>query len=34
MGAFDWWLSALIFLGWVAVFFAGSWALLQRRDIT
>jgi ABC-2 type transport system permease protein len=34
MGAFDWWLSALIFLGWVAVFFGGSWALLQRRDIT
>jgi ABC-2 type transport system permease protein len=34
LGAFDWWLSALIFLGWVAVFFGAGWALLQRRDIT
>jgi ABC-2 type transport system permease protein len=34
LGAFDWWLSGLIFLGWTLVFFAGGWALTQRKDIT
>lgn len=33
-GAFSWWASALVFLAWTAVFFAGGWAVNQRRDIT
>lgn len=33
-GAQAWWLSGLIFLGWVAVVFGGGWALTQRKDIT
>ncbi|HEX6344283.1 hypothetical protein [Umezawaea sp.] len=34
LGAFDWWLSGLIFLVWTAVFFLGGWAATQRKDIT
>ncbi|WP_433265130.1 hypothetical protein ACQPZF_37060 [Actinosynnema sp. CS-041913] len=34
LGAFDWWLSGLIFLAWTAVFFLGGWAVTQRKDIT
>jgi len=33
-GAFSWWASALVFLAWTAVFFAGGWVANQRRDIT
>lgn len=33
-GAFDWWLSALIFLGWTALAFGGGWLVSQKRDIT
>jgi ABC-2 type transport system permease protein len=33
-GAFSWWASALIFLGWTLLFFLGGWAINQRRDIT
>ncbi|TNC22746.1 ABC-2 transporter permease [Amycolatopsis alkalitolerans] len=33
-GAVSWWASALVFLAWTAVFFAGGWAANQRRDIT
>jgi ABC-2 type transport system permease protein len=33
-GAQTWWLSGLIFFGWVAVVFGGSWALISRKDIT
>jgi ABC-2 type transport system permease protein len=33
-GAQAWWLSGLIFLGWVVVVFGGGWALTARRDIT
>lgn len=33
-GAFSWWASALVFLVWTMVFFAGGWAMNQRRDIT
>ncbi|MEV0680657.1 hypothetical protein AB0I60_29490 [Actinosynnema sp. NPDC050436] len=34
LGAFDWWLSGLIFLAWTALFFLGGWAVTQRKDIT
>ncbi|QFZ24829.1 ABC-2 transporter permease [Saccharothrix syringae] len=34
LGAFDWWLSGLIFLVWTALFFVGGWAATQRKDIT
>ncbi|MFD0202052.1 MULTISPECIES: ABC transporter permease subunit [Saccharothrix] len=34
LGAFDWWLSGLIFLVWTALFFLGGWATTQRKDIT
>lgn len=34
LGAFDWWLSGLIFLAWTAIFFLGGWAATQRKDIT
>jgi ABC-2 type transport system permease protein len=34
LGAFDWWLSGLIFLVWTAIFFLGGWAATQRKDIT
>ncbi|MEU4769026.1 ABC transporter permease subunit [Actinosynnema sp. NPDC023794] len=34
LGAFDWWLSGLIFLAWSALFFLGGWAATQRKDIT
>ncbi|WP_158849932.1 ABC transporter permease subunit [Saccharothrix deserti] len=34
LGAFDWWLSGLIFLVWTALFFLGGWAATQRKDIT
>ncbi|MEV6242321.1 hypothetical protein [Lentzea sp. NPDC051838] len=33
-GAQAWWLSALIFFGWVALAFGGSWAVMTRKDIT
>ncbi len=33
-GAQAWWLSGLIFLGWVGLAFGGSWALMTRKDIT
>ncbi|WP_434438906.1 hypothetical protein [Lentzea sp. E54] len=33
-GAQAWWLSGLIFAGWVAAAFGGSWALMTRKDIT
>ncbi|WP_199439379.1 hypothetical protein [Umezawaea beigongshangensis] len=33
-GAFDWYLSALIFLVWTALFFLGGWAVTQRKDVT
>lgn len=33
-GAFDWWLSGLIFFGWTLVFFAIGWLVTQRKDIT
>jgi ABC-2 type transport system permease protein len=33
-GAFDWYLSGLIFLVWTALFFVGGWAVTQRKDIT
>jgi ABC-2 type transport system permease protein len=34
LGAFDWWLSGLVFLVWAALFFLGGWAATQRKDIT
>ncbi|MFD7659556.1 hypothetical protein ACFV4N_36740 [Actinosynnema sp. NPDC059797] len=34
LGAFDWWLSGLIFLVWSALFFLAGWAATQRKDIT
>ncbi|CCH34750.1 ABC transporter permease subunit [Actinosynnema sp. NPDC047251] len=34
LGAFDWWLSALIFAVWTGLFFLGGWAVTQRKDIT
>ena len=34
LGAFDWWLSGLIFLVWTAIFFLGGWAATQKKDIT
>lgn len=34
LGAFDWWLSGLVFLVWTALFFAAGWAITQRKDIT
>jgi ABC-2 type transport system permease protein len=34
IGAFDWWASGLIFLGWALVFFLGGLLINQRRDIT
>ncbi|GAA0240546.1 ABC transporter permease subunit [Saccharothrix mutabilis subsp. mutabilis] len=34
LGAFDWWLSGLIFLVWTTIFFLGGWAATQRKDIT
>jgi ABC-2 type transport system permease protein len=34
LGAFDWWLSGLIFLVWAGLFFLGGWAATQRKDIT
>ncbi|KID28667.1 ABC-2 type transport system permease protein [Prauserella rugosa] len=33
-GAFSWWGSALIFGGWVLLFFGGGWLVNQKRDIT
>ncbi|MFS8096380.1 ABC transporter permease [Lentzea alba] len=33
-GAQAWWLSGLIFLGWVGAVFGGGWALVARKDIT
>ncbi|WP_298180562.1 ABC transporter permease subunit [Saccharomonospora sp.] len=33
-GAFSWWASALIFLGWTMLFFGAGWAANQKRDIT
>lgn len=33
-GAFDWWLSGLIFLSWTAIAFVGGWAATARKDIT
>lgn len=34
IGAFDWWASGLIFLGWSLVFFLAGMIVNQRRDIT
>ncbi|MFC6090232.1 hypothetical protein [Saccharothrix lopnurensis] len=34
LGAFDWWLSGLIFLVWSGLFFLAGWAATQRKDIT
>lgn len=34
IGAFDWWASGLIFLGWALVFFLAGTLVNQRRDIT
>jgi ABC-2 type transport system permease protein len=34
IGAFDWWASGLIFLGWTLVFFLAGMIVNQRRDIT
>ncbi|MQA12516.1 MAG: ABC transporter permease subunit [Pseudonocardiaceae bacterium] len=34
LGAFDWWLSGLIFLGWTLVAFGGGWWSTQQRDVT
>jgi ABC-2 type transport system permease protein len=34
IGAFDWWASGLIFLGWTLVFFVAGMVVNQRRDIT
>ncbi|GAA1303068.1 ABC transporter permease subunit [Saccharothrix xinjiangensis] len=34
LGAFDWWLSGLVFLVWSALFFLAGWAATQRKDIT
>lgn len=34
LGAFDWWLSGLIFLVWTGLFFLGGWAATQRKDVT
>lgn len=33
-GAFAWWVSGLIFLGWTALAFGGGWLASQKRDIT
>lgn len=32
-GVFDWWLSALIFLGYAVVFFGAGWIASQKRDV-
>jgi ABC-2 type transport system permease protein len=34
LGAYDWYLSALIFMVWTALFFLGGWLATQRKDIT
>lgn len=34
IGAFSWWASGLIFLGWTLVFFLAGTFITQRRDIT
>ncbi|MFI9384187.1 hypothetical protein [Kutzneria sp. NPDC052558] len=33
-GAYDWWISGLIFAGWAAAIAAGGWYMSRRRDIT
>jgi ABC-2 type transport system permease protein len=33
-GAFDWWISGLIFAAWAAVFAVGGWLMSKTRDIT
>jgi ABC-2 type transport system permease protein len=33
-GAFDWWISGLIFAAWTAVFVVGGWFMSKQRDIT
>jgi ABC-2 type transport system permease protein len=33
-GAFDWWLSGLIFAAWTAAFAVGGWWMSRNRDIT
>lgn len=33
-GAFSWWASALIFLGWTLLAFGGGWLRTHQRDIT
>lgn len=33
-GVYSWWLEALVFLGWTAIFFAFGWFGTKRRDIT
>lgn len=34
IGSFDWWLSALIFLGWTVIFFGIGMVVNHNRDIT
>ncbi|MFC0438979.1 ABC transporter permease subunit [Kutzneria buriramensis] len=33
-GAFDWWISGLIFAAWTAAFVVGGWFMSKQRDIT
>ncbi|MEV6602588.1 hypothetical protein [Kutzneria sp. NPDC051319] len=33
-GAFDWWISGLIFAAWAGVFAVGGWLMSKTRDIT
>lgn len=33
-GVYSWWLEALVFLGWTAIFFGFGWFGAKRRDIT
>jgi len=33
-GAFDWWISGLIFAAWAAAFAVGGWLMSKTRDIT
>jgi ABC-2 type transport system permease protein len=33
-GAFDWWISGLIFAAWTAVFAVAGWLMSKTRDIT
>lgn len=33
-GAFSWWIEALIFLAWTAIFFGAGWFATRKRDVT